>query len=151
MNDDGTMARLSGRSTPWGAFLDSTLDRIGDAAVFGGLVLWFSGNGDEPVLADRRRELPHARSEHEAAIRVTGHQAVRLQRDRQPMRSRTGQASGLDERRETGGLRREGIKNQRGLVQHADAGRLSHVSILASQDAKRTFRRAQHREAPGTP
>jgi hypothetical protein len=28
---DGTMARLSGRSTPWGAFLDSTLDRIGDA------------------------------------------------------------------------------------------------------------------------
>ena len=48
---DGTMARLSGRSTPWGAFLDSTLDRIGDAAVFGGLVLWFSGNGDEPVLA----------------------------------------------------------------------------------------------------
>ena len=48
---DGTMARLSGRSSPWGAFLDSTLDRIGDAAVFGSLVLWFAGNGDEPVLA----------------------------------------------------------------------------------------------------
>jgi CDP-diacylglycerol--glycerol-3-phosphate 3-phosphatidyltransferase len=42
---DGTMARLSGRSSPWGAFLDSTLDRIGDAALFGGLVLWFVGEG----------------------------------------------------------------------------------------------------------
>jgi CDP-diacylglycerol--glycerol-3-phosphate 3-phosphatidyltransferase len=40
---DGTMARLSGRSSRWGAFLDSTLDRIADAAVFGGLVLWFAG------------------------------------------------------------------------------------------------------------
>ena len=47
---DGTMARLSGRSSRWGAFLDSTLDRVGDAAVFGSLVLWFSGNGDDPVL-----------------------------------------------------------------------------------------------------
>lgn len=43
---DGTMARLSGRSSKWGAYLDSTLDRVGDAAVFGGLVLWFSGGGD---------------------------------------------------------------------------------------------------------
>jgi CDP-diacylglycerol--glycerol-3-phosphate 3-phosphatidyltransferase len=47
---DGTMARLSGRSSRWGAFLDSTLDRVGDAAVFGSLVLWFSGNGEDPVL-----------------------------------------------------------------------------------------------------
>ena len=31
---DGTMARLSGRSSRWGAFLDSTLDRVGDAAIF---------------------------------------------------------------------------------------------------------------------
>jgi CDP-diacylglycerol--glycerol-3-phosphate 3-phosphatidyltransferase len=45
---DGTMARLSGRTTPWGAFLDSTLDRLGDAAVFAGLVLWFLGAGDRP-------------------------------------------------------------------------------------------------------
>ena len=36
---DGTMARMSDRVTSWGAFLDSTLDRIGDAAIFGGLVL----------------------------------------------------------------------------------------------------------------
>jgi CDP-diacylglycerol--glycerol-3-phosphate 3-phosphatidyltransferase len=48
---DGTMARMTGRSTSWGAFLDSTLDRLGDAAVFGGLVLWFAGDGDDLVLA----------------------------------------------------------------------------------------------------
>ena len=43
---DGAMARMSGRSSSWGAFLDSTLDRIGDGAVFGGLVLWFASEGD---------------------------------------------------------------------------------------------------------
>jgi CDP-diacylglycerol--glycerol-3-phosphate 3-phosphatidyltransferase len=43
---DGVMARRSGRSGPWGAFLDSTLDRFGDAAIFAGLVLWFVGEGD---------------------------------------------------------------------------------------------------------
>jgi len=48
---DGTMARLSGRSSDWGAFLDSTLDRVGDAAIFGGLVLWFAGRGDDLLLA----------------------------------------------------------------------------------------------------
>ena len=45
------MARLSGRSSRWGAFLDSTLDRVGDAAIFGGLLLWFAGRGDQPWLA----------------------------------------------------------------------------------------------------
>jgi CDP-diacylglycerol--glycerol-3-phosphate 3-phosphatidyltransferase len=48
---DGTMARLADHPTSWGAFLDSTLDRLGDAAVFGGLVLWFAGRGDDLVLA----------------------------------------------------------------------------------------------------
>jgi CDP-diacylglycerol---glycerol-3-phosphate 3-phosphatidyltransferase len=48
---DGQMARLSGRESAWGAFLDSTLDRIGDAAVFAGLVLWFAGGGDALWLA----------------------------------------------------------------------------------------------------
>jgi len=43
---DGVMARRAGRSGPWGAFLDSTLDRFGDAAIFSGLVLWFVGEGD---------------------------------------------------------------------------------------------------------
>jgi CDP-diacylglycerol--glycerol-3-phosphate 3-phosphatidyltransferase/CDP-diacylglycerol--inositol 3-phosphatidyltransferase len=48
---DGHMARLSGTSSSWGAFLDSTLDRLGDAAVFGGLVLYFMGPGDSDVYA----------------------------------------------------------------------------------------------------
>ncbi len=48
---DGTMARRSGRSSAWGAFLDSTLDRIADAAVFAGLVLWFTGGGDDRLAA----------------------------------------------------------------------------------------------------
>jgi CDP-diacylglycerol---glycerol-3-phosphate 3-phosphatidyltransferase len=48
---DGQMARLSGRQSSWGAFLDSTLDRIGDAAIFAGLVLWFAGGGGSLWLA----------------------------------------------------------------------------------------------------
>jgi phosphatidylglycerophosphate synthase len=47
---DGSMARMSGRSGPWGAFLDSSLDRIADAAIFGGLVLWFLGDGNDTML-----------------------------------------------------------------------------------------------------
>jgi len=35
---DGVMARQAGRSGPWGAFLDSTMDRFGDGAIFAGLV-----------------------------------------------------------------------------------------------------------------
>lgn len=48
---DGIMARSSNRSSTWGAFLDSTLDRLGDAAVFGGLVLYYAGRGDDMVTA----------------------------------------------------------------------------------------------------
>jgi CDP-diacylglycerol--glycerol-3-phosphate 3-phosphatidyltransferase len=48
---DGTMARLSGRSSKFGAFLDSTLDRLGDAAIFGGLVMYYDGPGQSRALA----------------------------------------------------------------------------------------------------
>ncbi len=34
---DGTIARMTGKSSRFGAFLDSTLDRVADAAVFGGI------------------------------------------------------------------------------------------------------------------
>jgi len=44
---DGIMARTSGRSGPWGAFLDSTLDRVADAAIFGGLLLFFLREGSD--------------------------------------------------------------------------------------------------------
>ena len=43
---DGAMARATGSTSRWGAFLDSTLDRLGDAAVFAGLALYFAGPGE---------------------------------------------------------------------------------------------------------
>jgi CDP-diacylglycerol---glycerol-3-phosphate 3-phosphatidyltransferase len=43
---DGYMARTSGQVSPFGSFLDSTLDRIGDAAIFGGLAMYYVGPGD---------------------------------------------------------------------------------------------------------
>jgi CDP-diacylglycerol--glycerol-3-phosphate 3-phosphatidyltransferase len=46
---DGYMARSSGTSSKFGAFFDSTLDRIGDGAVFGGLLLYFAGPGDSKL------------------------------------------------------------------------------------------------------
>jgi CDP-diacylglycerol--glycerol-3-phosphate 3-phosphatidyltransferase len=51
---DGYMARKSGQSSRWGAFLDSTLDRIGDAAIFGGLVLYYAATDAEADLGDPR-------------------------------------------------------------------------------------------------
>jgi CDP-diacylglycerol--glycerol-3-phosphate 3-phosphatidyltransferase/CDP-diacylglycerol--inositol 3-phosphatidyltransferase len=43
---DGAMARRLGSGSKFGAFFDSTLDRIGDGAIFGGLVLYYAGPGD---------------------------------------------------------------------------------------------------------
>ena len=48
---DGLMARMSGRTGPWGAFLDSTLDRVADAAIFAGIVLWLAGRGEDQLGA----------------------------------------------------------------------------------------------------
>ena len=39
---DGQMARTLGRKDMFGAFLDSTLDRVADAAIFGGIALYFA-------------------------------------------------------------------------------------------------------------
>jgi len=47
---DGLLARARGVSSPWGAFLDSSSDRVGDAAIFGGLVLWFAGGGHSMTM-----------------------------------------------------------------------------------------------------
>jgi CDP-diacylglycerol--glycerol-3-phosphate 3-phosphatidyltransferase len=50
---DGKMARVLGRKSRFGAFWDSTLDRIGDGAIFGGLALYFAGDhydGDHGYL-----------------------------------------------------------------------------------------------------
>ncbi|MDX6374829.1 MAG: CDP-diacylglycerol---glycerol-3-phosphate 3-phosphatidyltransferase [Nocardioidaceae bacterium] len=48
---DGAMARKIGRTDTFGAFLDSTLDRIADAALFGGMALFFAWQtGDKLYL-----------------------------------------------------------------------------------------------------
>ena len=47
---DGTMARISEQgSSPWGGFLDSTIDRIADSSVLIGLVLFLNKNSDHLV------------------------------------------------------------------------------------------------------
>jgi CDP-diacylglycerol---glycerol-3-phosphate 3-phosphatidyltransferase len=43
---DGYMARLTGQTSKFGSFWDSTLDRLADGAIFGGLALYFAGPGD---------------------------------------------------------------------------------------------------------
>ena len=47
---DGTMARMRGGTSRFGAFLDSTMDRIADAAVLGSLAYWYGGRGDDQLL-----------------------------------------------------------------------------------------------------
>ena len=41
---DGTVARRTNRSSTFGAFLDSTLDRLADGAVLGGLAVFYAVN-----------------------------------------------------------------------------------------------------------
>jgi len=41
---DGTVARRTGRTSVFGAFLDSTLDRLADGAVLGGLAVFYALN-----------------------------------------------------------------------------------------------------------
>jgi CDP-diacylglycerol--glycerol-3-phosphate 3-phosphatidyltransferase len=48
---DGVLARMKGTTGRWGAFLDSTMDRIADASIFSGLVVWFMLGGHNPLLA----------------------------------------------------------------------------------------------------
>jgi CDP-diacylglycerol--glycerol-3-phosphate 3-phosphatidyltransferase len=47
---DGIMARMQAVGGRWGNFLDSTLDRIADGALFAGLAVWFfTGGSDVPI------------------------------------------------------------------------------------------------------
>jgi CDP-diacylglycerol--glycerol-3-phosphate 3-phosphatidyltransferase len=48
---DGQLARLSGQSTTYGAFLDSSLDRVADGALFGAIILYFAGPGHSQIWA----------------------------------------------------------------------------------------------------
>ena len=50
---DGALARLQGGGTPFGSFLDSTLDRVGEAVLYAGIVGYFLSrpNPTLPALA----------------------------------------------------------------------------------------------------
>jgi CDP-diacylglycerol--glycerol-3-phosphate 3-phosphatidyltransferase len=47
---DGALARARGGGSVFGAVLDSTGDRLADAAIFGALIWWFSGEGDNRLF-----------------------------------------------------------------------------------------------------
>ena len=49
---DGTVARRTGRTSVFGAFYDSTLDRVADGAVLGGLAIFFARNGVHHAIPD---------------------------------------------------------------------------------------------------
>jgi len=48
---DGALARAGGKTTPFGAFLDSTTDRIGEAFMLGAIALALARDGNETALA----------------------------------------------------------------------------------------------------
>ncbi len=48
---DGIMARMQHRGGRWGNFLDSTLDRVADGALFAGVAVWFFTGGANPPIA----------------------------------------------------------------------------------------------------
>jgi CDP-diacylglycerol--glycerol-3-phosphate 3-phosphatidyltransferase len=47
---DGALARAGGKTTPFGSFLDSTTDRVGEGAMLGAIALIFSRQGNEVAL-----------------------------------------------------------------------------------------------------
>ena len=48
---DGRYSRMSGKGTPFGAFLDSTLDRVEEGAVLTAVAAYFASRGDEFAVA----------------------------------------------------------------------------------------------------
>ena len=48
---DGALARAGGKATPFGAFVDSTLDRVGEGLMLGSIGLIFSRHRNEVALA----------------------------------------------------------------------------------------------------
>ena len=48
---DGTLARIKGTPGAWGAFVDSTLDRVADASIFAGIAAWAVLSGHSRLLA----------------------------------------------------------------------------------------------------
>jgi CDP-diacylglycerol--glycerol-3-phosphate 3-phosphatidyltransferase len=69
---DGALARVGGKTTPFGAFLDSTTDRIGEGAMLVAIGLIFARQGNDVALAFAMAAIagsflvPYARAKAEA-------------------------------------------------------------------------------------
>ena len=82
---DGTMARMAGHVGPWGDFLDSTLDRVADGAIFGGLALYGAFN-DQPWITAAATLCPGHRAGH--LLRQGARRGGRGDRQRRHRRAR---------------------------------------------------------------
>ena len=47
---DGRYSRMSGKGTPFGAFLDSTLDRVEEGIVLAAVAVWFAQDGNDVAV-----------------------------------------------------------------------------------------------------
>ena len=64
---DGALARAGGKSSVFGAFLDSTTDRVGEGAMLAAIALVFARNGNDTAVAIAGSFLvPYARAKAEA-------------------------------------------------------------------------------------
>src|SRR5207237_889351 len=62
---DGRVARRGGMVTTFGAFFDSTLDRVGEAALFSGIAIYFVRGGVAPARVAREPAMPRPPRVHE--------------------------------------------------------------------------------------
>ena len=93
---DGALARAGGKQTPFGGFLDSTLDRVGEGLMLGAIALVFMRDGKELALALAVAAIggsflvPYARAKAEGSgSRATSDRLARRARDRDLGRART--------------------------------------------------------------
>ena len=66
---DGALARAGGRSTPFGAFFDSTTDRVGEGAMLAAIGLVFARAGNDIAVVSRSSPSPAPSSSRTSARR----------------------------------------------------------------------------------
>jgi hypothetical protein len=77
-------------------------------------------SGEQAVLAGGRRQLGQPRAEDETPLHVARHEAVVLERHREPVGRRSSQAGAGDELGESGGTGFQRRQDSGSLVQDAD-------------------------------
>ena len=142
---DGRYSRMSGKGTPFGAFLDSTLDRMEEGIVLCAVGAYFASRGDEAAVAAVVAAVlfslmvSYTRARAEAlGRRVQGRDREPRGARRYPLR-RAGLREGRGPRRfrapRAGGLRARGARDHHDLPAHlprapraqSPVGRVSEV------------------------